>query len=199
MSLSFQQNRGEQMTSSITCPACNYTRKPTDDAPDWECPNCQKAYIKTARVVQYQDTDLQSGNQNLSNQTASATTMLISAASAVFTLGMMTYASKPWRMASTQFVGWIGFMLGFGLWAISPYVMLGLKSRKRNYTARQSITFLVGIILLAAFGVYGILDTMFIHPDAQGALIFVFLPGWQWIGVVVTIGIAEGRWAKHPI
>jgi predicted RNA-binding Zn-ribbon protein involved in translation (DUF1610 family)/uncharacterized membrane protein len=30
------------------CQACGYQRKPTDQAPDWECPSCGKAYIKTS-------------------------------------------------------------------------------------------------------------------------------------------------------
>ena len=28
------------------CPNCNYTRKATDDAPEWQCPACEKAYNK---------------------------------------------------------------------------------------------------------------------------------------------------------
>lgn len=28
------------------CPKCHYVRKPTDDAPDWQCPNCAVAYAK---------------------------------------------------------------------------------------------------------------------------------------------------------
>ena len=30
------------------CQACGYQRKPTDQAPDWECPACGKAYAKTS-------------------------------------------------------------------------------------------------------------------------------------------------------
>lgn len=30
------------------CQACGYQRKPTDQAPDWECPSCGKAYVKTS-------------------------------------------------------------------------------------------------------------------------------------------------------
>jgi hypothetical protein len=30
------------------CQACGYERKPTDQAPDWECPSCGKAYVKTS-------------------------------------------------------------------------------------------------------------------------------------------------------
>lgn len=42
------------MPSFATCPACNYTRMSSDDAPAWECPKCHKAYNKTARLVQRQ-------------------------------------------------------------------------------------------------------------------------------------------------
>jgi hypothetical protein len=30
------------------CQACGYQREPTDQAPDWECPSCGKAYAKTS-------------------------------------------------------------------------------------------------------------------------------------------------------
>lgn len=32
------------------CQACGYQRRPTDQAPDWECPSCGKAYVKTLQV-----------------------------------------------------------------------------------------------------------------------------------------------------
>lgn len=32
------------------CPKCHYARKPTDDAPEWQCPSCQVAYNKAAEV-----------------------------------------------------------------------------------------------------------------------------------------------------
>lgn len=32
------------------CQACGYQRKPTDQAPDWECPSCGKAYAKTSHA-----------------------------------------------------------------------------------------------------------------------------------------------------
>lgn len=31
---------------SITCPKCHYQRKPTDIAPEYECPNCGVIYAK---------------------------------------------------------------------------------------------------------------------------------------------------------
>ncbi|RUL74525.1 hypothetical protein [Dyella choica] len=31
------------------CHACGYQRRPTDQAPDWQCPSCGKAYVKTSQ------------------------------------------------------------------------------------------------------------------------------------------------------
>jgi len=50
MARAAEQQR-KSMTKLIACPACNYTRQPTDNVPDWECPKCQRAYNKTVRVV----------------------------------------------------------------------------------------------------------------------------------------------------
>ena len=33
---------------SKTCPNCNYVRLPSDTAPDWQCPACERAYNKAA-------------------------------------------------------------------------------------------------------------------------------------------------------
>lgn len=33
---------------AITCPNCNYVRLPSDRAPDWQCPSCERAYNKAA-------------------------------------------------------------------------------------------------------------------------------------------------------
>jgi len=31
------------------CPHCGYIRKAADSAPDWQCPSCSKAYVKSGR------------------------------------------------------------------------------------------------------------------------------------------------------
>jgi len=41
--------KDNQIPTLIRCPACQYTRKPTDEGPDWSCPQCQKAYAKTGK------------------------------------------------------------------------------------------------------------------------------------------------------
>ncbi len=35
---------------AITCPKCRTTRKPSDTAPEWQCPNCGVAYAKASEV-----------------------------------------------------------------------------------------------------------------------------------------------------
>lgn len=184
------------MTSATTCLACNYTRQPTDDAPDWECPNCQKAYVKTARVAEHQEHGVLPCDEYPSSEPVSAITQVCTA-SALFTLAMMLFAGRPWQWELPSLLGWIGFMLGFGIWAISPYLMLCVKAKKLNNTARQFLTLLLGAMLIGAFGAYGIIDAMFIHPDAQGAIAFIVIPFLQWLGVCAVIVIAESKWAQH--
>lgn len=41
------------MTFSQPCPNCQYQRKATDNAPDWQCPACGVAYAKAMGVNQH--------------------------------------------------------------------------------------------------------------------------------------------------
>ena len=34
----------------MKCPKCGYERRPTDSAPQWQCPSCQVAYVKAAQA-----------------------------------------------------------------------------------------------------------------------------------------------------
>jgi hypothetical protein len=52
------------MTTYTTCPACHYTRKPTDDVPEWECPNCQKVYDKAVQALNTEPEKLKSSCTN---------------------------------------------------------------------------------------------------------------------------------------
>lgn len=35
-----------------TCIKCGYTRKPEDDAPEWQCPSCEVAYAKAEKAIE---------------------------------------------------------------------------------------------------------------------------------------------------
>jgi len=35
---------------SVKCPKCGYERRPTDSAPQWQCPSCHVAHVKAAQA-----------------------------------------------------------------------------------------------------------------------------------------------------
>ena len=38
--------------SAVACPKCSYVRRPSDAAPDWQCPSCGIAYAKWGKAKQ---------------------------------------------------------------------------------------------------------------------------------------------------
>ena len=36
--------------NTMLCPFCNYKRKESDTAPDWQCPKCHRAYNKHSKL-----------------------------------------------------------------------------------------------------------------------------------------------------
>ena len=74
--------------------------------------------------------------------------------------------------------------LGFIAWAVSPYLYLAvlakLVPRKLSIYAT-----LILALLVAGFGISVIIDATFIHSDAQGGLIYIFVPLWQWAFLVI--------------
>jgi hypothetical protein len=53
------------------------------------------------------------------------------------------------------------------------------------------VTLLVTTVLVAGAAAAAYVDAFFIHLDAQGALILVFMPVWQWVGAVIGIVVAS--------
>jgi len=110
--------------------------------------------------------------------------------SIVFTLYIGIYMAQPWgdNYAYQNVFGYI-FLVIFMLFAISPYLGLVLLIRIfRKYRAAL-IGFLIGVSLISLFGMYALIDTAFIHIDAQGALIFIFLPILQWFALIILTAI----------
>jgi hypothetical protein len=113
---------------------------------------------------------------------------------AVFTLGVMIKAGEGWNQG---FAWWLGFF-AFGAWAVSPYAAMAVMSLAMKRTLPQSLVFLLGCLLVTGFGGVVLIDGFYIHHDAQNALLFVFLPIYQWIGVAATFVI--GLWvAKRQL
>ena len=109
---------------------------------------------------------------------------IVAGASAAATLALMLWAMT---------FSWSGlaFVLGLMAWCVSPYVPLGFASRKPRASRKSAVALLVTAVVVAAFAAIVYVDAFFIHLDAQGALILVFMPVWQWVGAVIGIVVAS--------
>ncbi|PCJ35519.1 MAG: hypothetical protein COA75_10200 [Cellvibrionales bacterium] len=75
--------------------------------------------------------------------------------------------------------------LGFIGWAVSPYVYLAVMVKILSNRTSINAVFMMSI-LVGGFGVWMLADAMFIHVDAQGGLVFILVPLWQWVALFVA-------------
>jgi hypothetical protein len=85
----------------------------------------------------------------------------------------------------------LAFVLGLMAWCVSPYVLLAFAAGAMRVSRRGAIALLVTTILVAGAAAVAYVDAFFIHLDAQGALILLFMPVWQWVGAVVGVVVAS--------
>jgi hypothetical protein len=109
---------------------------------------------------------------------------LVAAASAAATLALMLWAMT---------FSWSGlaFVVGLMAWCVSPYALLAFAAGAMRASRRGAIALLVTTVLVAGAAAAAYVDAFFIHLDAQGALILVFMPVWQWVGAVVGVVVAS--------
>lgn len=112
------------------------------------------------------------------------------AVGALATLGFMVYAGRP--ESAVWFLG----MLPFAAWALAPYGVLGMQVRRHAGSARASGVLLVASLLLSAASVFLLWQAFVVEPDAQSALVFVFLPLWQLVYAVIVSAVARGIAAR---
>ena len=57
---------------------------------------------------------------------------------------------------------------------------------------------MAGAGLITVFGIVLYVDAVFIHIDAQGALVFLFLPAYQWFaaGILVVLCRTVSKWEQ---
>ncbi len=75
--------------------------------------------------------------------------------------------------------------IGLLVWAISPYLFAVFMIKRITHHAAILIATGVSFIL-AIGGVFLLIDAMYIHLDAQSALVFVVIPMYQWIILLIT-------------
>ena len=103
-------------------------------------------------------------------------TRIVLIAAAAACLGLLTWAAD---LGSTSrfFTA-----LAFGLWVVSPFIFLLHASLRRRDNRIWQYGLLVTSLLTAGFACTVYYAAYFISPDAQSALVFVFVPLWQWLG-----------------
>lgn len=109
---------------------------------------------------------------------------IVAGASAAATLALMLWAMT---------FSWSGlaFVLGLMAWCVSPYALLAFAAGAMRVSRRGAVALLVTTVLVAGAAAAAYVDAFFIHLDAQGALILVFMPVWQWVGAVIGIVVAS--------
>lgn len=115
---------------------------------------------------------------------------LVALAGAVMAICFMITAASNLRFLSHQ----LGVLMT--LWTVMPYVILyaGRYFFQRRDIQKQWLHFAVFEVLIVAW-IYW--QTLFMYPDAQGSLIFLFLPLIQAV-LNVLIGLIF-YWQQHRL
>lgn len=87
----------------------------------------------------------------------------------------------------------------FVLWAISPNLLLVLRAAHQlRAGGAAGLVFLLVASLGPVFWLWVYIDTALIHPDPQGGLVFLFVPLWHWLLVLVLLGACGLiRWLQN--
>jgi hypothetical protein len=142
---------------ATTCPFCHYTRQPTDEAPVWQCPKCQKVYAKGVNPAH----GLKS-KESVPSSRNSIYVLLVG----IFTGFWFVKCLEPTSVvAFALFSGWLSVP-----YFMSYYMLKGANDRKRGASA-----FTVCLILVAE-GVVLLTDIVYVHPDAQGGIAVLMVP-----------------------
>lgn len=104
------------------------------------------------------------------------------------------------RMADVT-VGTSLFLLLVLGWCVSPYGAIALALGRPWKSAEAMLVALATTIAIAGLAAYIYIVAFFVKPDPQGGLLLLFIPLWQWVGVVVGLGVAwlvERRPGRAP-
>ncbi len=96
--------------------------------------------------------------------------------------GLFTIAIGSWAMGSKIAANGLIFLA----WSISPYAMLFFLCTIVK-TKKATITLLLVSIFTVAVGVYSLLLAFVFALDPQSGLLFIFLPMWQWVAIILAL------------
>lgn len=110
-------------------------------------------------------------------------TRIVLIAAAAACLGLLTWAAD--LGSTSRFLT----ALAFGLWVVSPFIFLLHASLRRRDNRIWQYGLLVTSLLTAGFACIVYYAAYFISPDAQSALVFAFVPLWQWLGQGLVVAV----------
>lgn len=101
------------------------------------------------------------------------------------TLGLAIDMARPWG-DNYAYQGIADYLrlAAFLLWAISPLAALAAGAGLFRHARMASRVYVAGAIVIALAGVFAYVDAALLHPDAQGGLVFLFAPLFQWAAVL---------------
>ena len=102
---------------------------------------------------------------------------------AVLSSIILVYATQPWSPDFT----FDRILSGYTIWILSPFFLMGIPALILNFSKSSSKAYFIGSLIVTLIVLVSYIDAFFIHLDAQGALIFIFMPGYQIIGYIIVL------------
>jgi hypothetical protein len=91
------------------------------------------------------------------------------------------------------------FLVVMLVWCVSPYALIALALRRPWMSTEAVLAAFATTIAVSGFALYIYTVAFFVKPDAQGGLVFLFIPLWQWIGALVGLGVAWLIERRKPV
>jgi hypothetical protein len=124
------------------------------------------------------------------SQLITASSIAVLWASVPVVIGIGIHMAQPWGdNYAYQDASGYGRLALFLLFAIAPYIAMLLCLRLFAGADRIAAAFAFGAALIGVAGVAAYFATAFVHPDAQGGLIFLFMPVIQLVAGVALLMI----------
>ncbi len=100
--------------------------------------------------------------------------------------------------ATAGFVFWMAditvgtslFLLLATAWCVSPYALVAIALRRPWASTEAVLVAFATTIAISGYALYIYIVAFFVKPDPQSGLVFLFIPLWQWIGVLLGLGAA---------
>lgn len=131
------------------------------------------------------------GKQAYGEQAVNArkVTEAVALVGALATAAVILYASRPGSSGSVLFVA------GVLLWSLLPYLILSLAAKRAAPQGRWAVSLAILTCAITGITLCMYVAGIFVDPDAQAGLMFVFFPAYQNVlaGVLWVVSLLVTR------